>query len=79
MVRNLTPALGLCALLSALLCASLAGQLPVAEPWEVGLSSDRLERIGEVFQGYVDDGRIAGAIGMVAWMALLWAMFGDVL
>ncbi len=66
MVRNLTPALGLCALLSALLCASLAGQLPVAEPWEVGLSSDRLERIGEVFQGYVDDGRIAGAIGMVA-------------
>ena len=66
MVRDLTPALGLCALLSAPLCASLAGQLPVAEPWEVGLSSDRLERIGEVFQGYVDDGRIAGAIGMVA-------------
>ena len=24
-------------------------------------------------------GVIIGAIGMVAWMALLWAMFGDVL
>lgn len=65
MIRKATLfALGLCTLLSAPL---LAGQaLPLAEPEQVGLSSDRLERIGEVFQGYVDDGRIAGAIGMVA-------------
>lgn len=63
MVRKATLALGLCTLLAA----PLAGQpLPVAEPEEVGLSSVRLQRIGEVFQGYVDDGRIAGAIGMVA-------------
>ncbi len=63
MVRKATLALGLCTLLAA----PLAGQpLPVAEPEDVGLSSVRLQRIGEVFQGYVDDGRIAGAIGMVA-------------
>lgn len=43
----------------------LAGQLPTAAPEEVGLSSERLGRIGEVFQGYVDEGRMAGAVGMV--------------
>jgi CubicO group peptidase (beta-lactamase class C family) len=39
--------------------------LPLAVPEEVGLSSERLERIGEVFQDYVEEGRIAGAVGMV--------------
>jgi len=34
-------------------------------PEEVGLSSERLQRIGDVFQDYVDEGRIAGAVGMV--------------
>ena len=42
-----------------------AQQLPTATPEDVGFSSERLERIGELFESYVDDGRIAGAIGMV--------------
>ena len=63
MIRKATLALGLCTLLAAPLAAQ---PLPVVEPELVGLSSERLERIGEVFQSYVDDGRIAGAVGMVA-------------
>jgi len=42
-----------------------AQSLPRATPEEVGLSSERLERVGEVFQGYADEGRLAGAVGMV--------------
>lgn len=53
--------------LGATLAGPLAGQpLPTTTPEEVGLSSERLARIGEVFQGYVDEGRIAGALGLVA-------------
>ncbi len=46
--------------------ASLAAQsLPSAEPEEVGLSSQRLQRIDQAFQTFVDEGRIAGAEGMI--------------
>jgi CubicO group peptidase (beta-lactamase class C family) len=31
----------------------------------VGLSSERLARVGEVFRGYAEAGRLAGAVGMV--------------
>ena len=49
-----------------LLCAPLSAQrLPTASPESLGLSSERLERVGDAFQGYVDEGRIAGAVGMV--------------
>ena len=48
------------------LCAPLSAQrLPTAKPESLGLSSERLQRIGDTFQGYVDEGRIAGAVGMV--------------
>ncbi len=48
------------------LCAPLSAQrLPTASPESLGLSSERLQRIGDAFQGYVDEGRIAGAVGMV--------------
>ncbi|MEE2776794.1 MAG: serine hydrolase domain-containing protein [Acidobacteriota bacterium] len=40
--------------------------LPNASPAELGLSADRLERIDRVMQAHVDEGRIAGAIGLVA-------------
>ncbi|MDH3284884.1 MAG: beta-lactamase family protein, partial [Acidobacteriota bacterium] len=54
----------LCALAGA--TASLSAQgLPKATPEEVGLSSARLERVGQVFQSYADEGRLAGAVGMV--------------
>ena len=38
----------------------------MAVPEEVGVSAERLERIRPVMQGYVDDGRIAGFLTVVA-------------
>ncbi len=40
--------------------------LPATVPEKVGLSSERLERIDKVMQQYVDEGRIAGAVTLVA-------------
>ena len=62
MIRTVAFALGLCGLVATSISAQ---RLPLAVPEEVGLSSERLERIGEVFQDYVEEGRIAGAVGMV--------------
>lgn len=45
--------------------APVAAQLPAAQPAEVGLSSERLVRIGRVFERYADEGRMAGSVGMV--------------
>ncbi|HUM04533.1 MAG TPA: serine hydrolase domain-containing protein [Terriglobales bacterium] len=50
-----------------------AQDLPTAKPETVGLSADRLERIGTLVQRDIDDKRIAGAVtlvmrhGKVAW------------
>ncbi len=40
--------------------------LPKASPKSVGLSQERLDRITAVMQKHVDDGRLAGAVAMVA-------------
>ena len=45
--------------------AALAAS-PTSSPEEVGLSSERLERIANVVQKGVDDGRIAGGVALVA-------------
>ncbi len=51
----------------------LAQELPTAKPESVGLSSERLERVGTVVQREIDNKRIAGAVtlvvrhGKVAW------------
>jgi CubicO group peptidase (beta-lactamase class C family) len=50
-----------------------AQDLPIVKPETVGLSSERLERIGAAVQRNIDDKRIAGAVtlvlrrGQVAW------------
>ena len=47
--------------------ATVFGQgLPQTSPEQVGLSSERLARIEAIMQAHVDDGRIAGAVGLVA-------------
>lgn len=46
-------------------CA-VAADLPRAKPEAVGLSSARLERIGEVFRAKVDAGEIPGYVALVA-------------
>ena len=44
---------------------ALAQDLPTAKPETLGLSSERLERIGTAVQHDIDDKRIAGAVTMV--------------
>ena len=43
-----------------------AGQLPVAKPAEVGLSAERLERLTRAMQEYVDQGKVAGLVTLIA-------------
>ncbi len=48
-------------------CLSLFGQgLPTASPETVGLSAERLDRIGAAVQRAIDDNRISGAVTLVA-------------
>lgn len=49
-------------LLSLLLATpAVAADLPTAKPGEVGLSSERLERLGQALRADVEQGRIPGA------------------
>lgn len=50
----------------SLAAASLAAEFPRAAPGEVGLSQDRLDRITAAMKEDVDQGYLAGAIGVVA-------------
>ena len=54
--------------IAAALCAlcALAQPLPTARPDSVGLSSERLARIGQWLQGEIDAKRIPGAVVLVA-------------
>src|SRR6185503_19188580 len=55
------------ALIFALSAAPLlANGIKTAKPEEVGLSSERLARIGERMQAYVDSGEIPGAVALIA-------------
>ena len=46
--------------------ALTAKDLPRAAPEAVGLSAERLDRLTEAMQAYVDDGGLAGAVVLVA-------------
>lgn len=43
-----------------------AQELPVAKPEELGLSSERLQRLTSVFQAYADDKKMSGSVVLVA-------------
>jgi CubicO group peptidase (beta-lactamase class C family) len=45
---------------------AFSADLPRARPEVVGLSAERLGRIGEVMQRYVDEGKLGGAVTLVA-------------
>ncbi len=68
--RRITPVL--LGFLALSVCA-IAQDLPASKPESLGLSSERLERIGSAVQHDIDDKRIAGAVtlvvrhGHVAW------------
>ena len=67
-IRSTAPAVALALIVLVLLVPrSLAAQgLTPAAPEDVGMSSERLERLTAALQGYVDDGRLAGAVALVA-------------
>ena len=46
--------------------SSWAQELPVAKPEDVGLSSERLQRLTTVFQAYATDKKMAGSVVLVA-------------
>jgi CubicO group peptidase (beta-lactamase class C family) len=51
----------------ALMGLSLAaGSIPTVKPEEVGLSTERLKRIGEAVQRHIDANNVAGAVTLVA-------------
>ncbi len=43
-----------------------AQEMPTALPEEAGMSSEHLDRLSSVLQGYVDEGRLPGAVALVA-------------
>ncbi len=51
----------------ALLAMSLtAATVPSGKPEDVGMSSDRLQRVNDVIKSYIDSGQISGAVTMVS-------------
>jgi CubicO group peptidase (beta-lactamase class C family) len=71
--RDLRNGLSILFCVLALIASAFGQDLPTAKPETVGLSSERLERIGTAVQQSIDDKRIAGAVtlvvrrGHVAW------------
>ena len=66
--RRVGGALASVVLVTALLLKPALGhgqELPTAAPESVGLSTGRLDRIGEALDRYVDEGRLPGAVAMV--------------
>ena len=64
--RRFTRALVLGLVAFVLVAQPLFAQgLAKAAPESVGMSSEKLERVTEALQGYVDDGRMAGAVAIV--------------
>ncbi len=53
-------------LLFCITALAFAQGLPMAEPEDVGVSSERLERIRLVLQGYVDKGQLPGFLTVIA-------------
>src|SRR5688572_30613747 len=53
-------------LLLCLVNTLVAQELPTGKPEDVGLSSDRLQRLSAVFQSYATDKKMAGSVILVA-------------
>lgn len=66
MSRNKSFRFCLLAIVAGLSLPAFAADLPRVRPEVVGLSTERLGRIGEVMQKYVDDGRLGGVVTLVA-------------
>lgn len=56
----------LCPLTGSGAIADTGAGLPMAAPEDVGMSSERLDRIGVAMQRYIDDGLVPGTVTLVA-------------
>lgn len=56
----------LAVLVAAAALSLQAADLPQAQPQDVGISAERLERLSRVLQEYVDQGRVPGLVALVA-------------
>jgi len=65
-VAGLAGAAALAVLVVPTLQVRAAEDLPMAAPESVGMSSERLQRVDDYFQRFVDEGQIAGAVSLVA-------------
>jgi CubicO group peptidase (beta-lactamase class C family) len=54
------------AILTVVLAVSLIAATPPTRPEDVGMSSERLQRINDVMKGYIDSHQISGAVTMVS-------------
>ncbi|MGZ5453831.1 MAG: serine hydrolase domain-containing protein [Candidatus Aminicenantales bacterium] len=66
MRRNKSLRFFISAFIAVLSLPMFAADLPKVRPEVVGLSTERLGRIGEVMQKYVDEGRLGGVVTLVA-------------
>ena len=64
--RFITVALGAATLGAAVLEAQAAGSVPIGTAEDVGMSTERLERIGDVVAQHIEAGEVAGAVTLVA-------------
>ncbi|MEM9621592.1 MAG: serine hydrolase domain-containing protein, partial [Pseudomonadota bacterium] len=64
--RTLWAALTLLSLLPAALITDAATPLPSSTPEEVGISSERLQRVDDVLQKFVADGRASGIVTLIS-------------
>jgi CubicO group peptidase (beta-lactamase class C family) len=66
-LRKFNPRILIASLVLLLTSLSVAAQeLSRAKPEEVGLSSERLQRLSAVFQEYVDEDKLSGSVIMIA-------------
>ncbi len=65
-MTGLRTALRAIAAAALLIAGSALANVDAAAPEQVGMSAERLARISEITQGYIDEGKLAGVITMVA-------------
>jgi hypothetical protein len=66
MLRRIRIALPAAVIVGCLTAWPLIAAMPTARPDEVGLSADRLKRVGELVQRHIDARNFSGAVTLVA-------------
>lgn len=64
--KKISPIRGIAVVLSILVSQAVGQGLPTAQPGEMGMSTERLDRIRPVLQQYVDTRKVTGLAAMVA-------------